>query len=105
MIAPHIDTIAVKDFYWSRRPDGKWEALNVALGEGMVDFPAYLRQLLAGGPLPPATMHFEYAPLETAGGGNATRRRQTVDGMRRDLSRFQQLLAAARAAPSAKAKP
>ena len=59
------------------------------LGEGMVDFPAYLRQMLARGPLPPATVHFEYPPLEMSGGGGAERRRQTVDGMRRDLTRLQ----------------
>jgi L-ribulose-5-phosphate 3-epimerase len=99
MIAPHIDTIAVKDFHWARRPDGQWEPLSVPLGEGMVNFPAYLRQLLARGPLPPATMHFEYEPLEMAGGGGAARRKETVDGMRRDLTRFRQLLASAPARP------
>lgn len=93
MIAPHIDTIALKDLVWAKCPDGRWEPRSVPLGEGMVDFPAYLRQLLARGPLPPATVHFEYPPLEMAGGGDATRRRQTVEGMRRDLTRFMQLLA------------
>jgi sugar phosphate isomerase/epimerase len=95
MIAPHIDTIALKDLIWAKRPDGRWEPRTVPLGEGMVNFDAYLRQLLARGPLPPATMHFEYPPLEMDGGGDATRRRQTVEGMHRDLTRFKQLLAAA----------
>jgi sugar phosphate isomerase/epimerase len=95
LIAPHIDTIALKDLVWAKRADGRWEPRSVPLGEGMVNFDAYLRQLLARGPLPPATMHFEYAPLEMDGGGDATRRRQTVEGMRRDLTRFKQLLAAA----------
>jgi len=105
MIAPHIDTIAVKDMIWAQRPDKRWEARSVPLGEGMVDFPAYLRQLLGYGPLPPTTMHFEYPPLEMAGGGGAERRKQTVDGMRRDLTRFQQFLAAAQSpAASTKAK-
>jgi L-ribulose-5-phosphate 3-epimerase len=106
MIAPHIDTIAVKDLRWEKHPARRWQAVSVPLGDGMVDFDAYLRQLLATGPLPPATMHFEYAPLEMAGSGDATRRRQTVDGMRRDLTRFTQFLTAAsapaRAASSAK---
>jgi len=105
MIAQHIDTIAVKDMIWAQRPDGKWEARSVPLGEGMVDFPAYLRQLLGYGSLPPTTMHFEYPPLEMAGGGGVERRKQTVDGMRRDLTRFQQFLAAAQSpAASTKAK-
>jgi L-ribulose-5-phosphate 3-epimerase len=107
MIAPHIDTIAVKDFHWAKRADGRWEPRSVPMGEGMVSFSAYLRQLLARGPLPPATMHFEYAPLEMNGGGDAARRRQTVDGMRRDLTRWQQLVAAASApaAASSTSKP
>ena len=95
MIAPHIDTIALKDLVWAKRTDGRWEPRSVPLGEGMVDFRAYLRQLLARGPLPPATVHFEYPPLEMSGAGDATRRRQTVEGMRRDLDRFKQLLAEA----------
>jgi L-ribulose-5-phosphate 3-epimerase len=73
MIAPHIDTIALKDLVWAKRADGRWEPRSVPLGEGMVDFDAYLRQLLARGPLPPATMHFEYAPLEMNGGGGGER--------------------------------
>jgi L-ribulose-5-phosphate 3-epimerase len=101
MIAPHIDTIALKDFVWAKRADGRWEPRSVPLGEGMVNFDAYIRTLLARGPLPPATMHFEYPPLEMDGGGGAERRRQTVEGMRRDLTRFKQLLAAA----SVPAKP
>jgi sugar phosphate isomerase/epimerase len=106
MIAPHIDTIALKDMIWAQRADGKWEPRSVPLGEGMVDFPAYLRQLLSYGALPPATMHFEYPPLEMSGGGSAERRKQTIDGMRRDLTRFQQLLAAARSpATSTRTKP
>jgi sugar phosphate isomerase/epimerase len=95
LIAPHIDTVALKDHVWAKRADGRWEPRSVPLGEGMVNIDAYLRTLLARGPLPPATMHFEYPPLEMNGGGDATRRRQTVEGMRRDLTRLKQLLAAA----------
>src|SRR5215207_1233607 len=62
MIAPHIDTIAVKDFVWAKRANGRWEPRSVPLGEGMVNYPAYLRQLLATQPLPPVTVHFEYPP-------------------------------------------
>ena len=90
---------------WSRGSNGRWTPESVPLGEGMVNFPAYLRQLLARGPLPPATVHFEYAPLEMSGGGGAERRRQTVDGMRRDLTRFRTLLGRGgrRPAPAPKA--
>ena len=105
MIAPHIDTIAVKDFHWARRADGRWEPRSVPIGDGMVRFPAYLRQLLALGALPPTTVHFEYPPLEMDGGGGAERRRQTVEGMRRDLARFRKLLADASAPAAAAARP
>ena len=104
MIAPHIDTIAVKDFHWARRADGRWQPRSVPIGDGMVSFPAYLRQLLARGPLPPTTVHFEYPPLEMDGGGGPERRRQTVEGMRRDLTRFRQLLADASAPAGAAAR-
>ena len=104
LIAPHIDTVALKDFVWSRGANGRWSPESVPLGEGMVNFPAYLRQLLARGPLPPATVHFEYPPLEMSGGGGAERRRQTIDGMRRDLKRFTDLLAAAQSSSGAAPK-
>ena len=94
MIAPHIDTIAMKDFHWARRPDGRWEPRSVPLGEGMVDFPAYLRQLRSLGSLPPTTVHFEYPPLEMSGGGGASRRRETIDGMKRDRMRLVELVSA-----------
>ena len=94
MIAPHIDTIAVKDFHWARRADGRWEPRSVPIGEGMVNFPAYLRQLRTQGALPPMTVHFEYPPLEMAGGGSAARRRETIDGMKRDRTRLTELLVA-----------
>jgi L-ribulose-5-phosphate 3-epimerase len=105
LIAPHIDTVALKDFVWSRGANGRWEPESVPLGEGMVDFPAYLKQLLARGPLPPATVHFEYPPLEMSGGGGAERRKQTIDGMRRDLTRLRTLLAAAPSSPGAPPRP
>jgi sugar phosphate isomerase/epimerase len=101
LIAPHIDTIAIKDFLWERRPDGAWEPHSVPLGEGMVrfwEFLMYLRLFRTAVPVapevPPMTMHFEYPPLEmNAGEDDATRRRQTREGMRRDLDRFQKVLA------------
>ena len=66
------------------------------LGEGMVNFWSFLSflHLLKSGPIPPVTMHFEYPPLEMDGGGDdAARRRETREGMRRDLDRFRTLVA------------
>jgi sugar phosphate isomerase/epimerase len=105
VIAPHIDTIAVKDFHWQRLANGRWDIRNVPLGDGMVDYRAFLPQLLALRALPPVTMHFEYEPLEMNGGGGAARRRETVAGMRRDLSRFETLLAGATVRAPSVSKP
>ncbi len=58
-ISAHINTIAVKDFYWGKK-DGKWEAVNVPLGEGMVDFEAYFKKLQAANISVPITLHMEY---------------------------------------------
>lgn len=95
VIAPHIDTIAIKDFQWERGPGGKWNIRNVPLGDGMVDVRAFLARLRELRAIPPVTVHFEYEPLEmeTSRGGPA-RRKETIDGMRRDLTRFTDLLAA-----------
>jgi L-ribulose-5-phosphate 3-epimerase len=98
LIAPHIDTLAIKDFLWARRADGGWEPHSVPLGEGMVQFWSFFLflSLYRPGPIPPMTMHFEYPPLEMDGGGDdATRRRQTREGMRRDLDLFLKVLAEA----------
>lgn len=58
-ISVHINTIAVKDFYWGKN-NGKWEAVNVPLGEGMVDFEAYFKKLKAASISVPITLHMEY---------------------------------------------
>lgn len=58
-ISAHINSLAVKDFYWGKN-NGKWKTVNVPLGEGMVDFDAYFKKvktLEAGIPL---TLHMEY---------------------------------------------
>ena len=94
MIAPHIDTIALKDFHWARRADGRWSPRSVPIGDGMVDFPAYLRELRTHGAIPPMTLHFEYPPLEMSGSGGAARRRETIEGMKRDRARLVELLGA-----------
>ncbi len=59
LIAPRIDTIILKDFRWEKR-DGKWQAVNTPLGEGMVDFKAYFKLLKQYGIRVPVSLHLEY---------------------------------------------
>jgi sugar phosphate isomerase/epimerase len=59
LLAPWIKTSAIKDFYWKKN-NNKWILQNVPLGEGMVDFDAYLKQYIKLGIKGPFTLHLEY---------------------------------------------
>ena len=59
LLAPWIKTTAIKDFIWNRE-DGKWKLTNLPLGEGMVDFDAYLKEYIKLGISGPVTIHYEY---------------------------------------------
>ena len=65
LIAPHIKTLAIKDFTW-QTVKGKPQAVTVPMGEGMVNWDVFFRtvkELKIEGPL---TLHVEY-PLLAAG--------------------------------------
>ena len=59
LLSPWINTTAIKDFYWGKK-NGKWKITNVPLGEGMVDFDAYLQEYISLGISGPVTIHYEY---------------------------------------------
>lgn len=88
----HIKTIVLKDFKWGK-VNGKWKAVNVPIGEGMVDFKSYFKLLKSYGLKPPVSLHLEY-PL---GGAEKGRYEITVDkkvvfdAMKKDLVAIQQL--------------
>lgn len=73
MIHPHIRFIAIKDVIWEK-VDGKWKAVSVPLGQGMVDFPAYFALLKQLNVRVPISLHLEY-PL---GGADQGKRELTV---------------------------
>jgi sugar phosphate isomerase/epimerase len=50
----------IKDFHWLRRDDGRWVVHNVPLGDGMVDFGAYLEQYRRYDLKGPISLHVEY---------------------------------------------
>ncbi len=86
LVHQRIKTIALKDFRWEQR-DGKWETVNVPMGEGMVDFKRYFALLKQYQVEVPATLHLEY-PI---GGAEHGARElegspdQVYNAMRKDL--------------------
>ncbi|MFD1140434.1 sugar phosphate isomerase/epimerase family protein [Larkinella insperata] len=93
MIHPHIRFIAVKDVIWEK-VDGKWKAVSVPLGQGMVDFPAYFALLKQLNVRVPISLHLEY-PLGGADQGkrNLTIPRENVyQAMQMDLQTLSAML-------------
>lgn len=54
-----INSIVIKDFKWGI-VNGKWEPINVPLGEGMVDFNRYFSLLKSFNINVPVSLHVEY---------------------------------------------
>lgn len=92
LIAPRIDTIILKDFRWEEH-DGTWRPVNTPLGEGMVDFGAYFKQLKQYGIQTPVSLHLEY----DLGGAQQGRKDITMPAeriysfMKKDLETAQRL--------------
>ena len=63
LIAGHIGTLAIKDYTWNRT-NGKFQAVTVPLGEGMVDWDLFFRTLKEMNIAAPITLHVEYPLLE-----------------------------------------
>jgi len=92
LLKDHIKTIVLKDFKWGR-VKGKWQIINVPLGEGMVDFDAYFKLLKALGLKPPVSLHLEY-PLGGANKGHydiTVNPKIVYDAMKKDLVAVQRL--------------
>lgn len=45
LVAPWIKVLAVKDYIWKQNDKGQWKDRMVPLGEGMVDFDAYFKEI------------------------------------------------------------
>ncbi|WP_416866592.1 MAG: sugar phosphate isomerase/epimerase family protein [Imperialibacter sp.] len=58
-LIPYIKTTVLKDFYWGKS-NGKWEIVNVPMGEGMVDFKTYFDKMKVLAPDMPISVHQEY---------------------------------------------
>ena len=92
LLHDRIKVIVLKDFKWGK-VGGKWKAINVPIGEGMVDFDAYFKLLKSYGLIPPVSLHLEY-PL---GGAEKGKYEITVDqkvvfeAMKKDLNSIRML--------------
>ena len=97
IIGPHLRGVAVKDFVWSKNPQGKWVAEWQPLGDGMVRFPQFFAMLAERAFHGPLQLHFEY-PLGGAGAGKRTLtipREEVYAAMKRDLDRLRGYMAKA----------
>jgi len=63
LIAPHIKTLAIKDFTW-KTVNGKPQAVTVPMGEGMINWDLYFKTVKELNITGPLTIHIEYPLLE-----------------------------------------
>ena len=94
LLAPHIRTIDIKDFIWSKDSRGRWRIENVPLGDGMVDFEKYFALVKELGISGPISLHFEYEPYESMAkpADPARHTREAIVAMRRDLTKLREML-------------
>lgn len=70
LVAPWISSCPIKDFFW-QKTENKWANREVPLGEGMVNFDAFLKKYKELNLTGPFTLHLEY-DLGGAERGNKT---------------------------------
>lgn len=92
LLHQNIKVIVLKDFKWGK-VNGKWEAVNVPIGEGMVDFETYFKLLKKYKLKPPVSLHLEY---ELGGAEKGDRsisvdKKVVFDAMKKDLNEIQRL--------------
>lgn len=92
LLHQQIKVIALKDFKWGK-VGNQWTAINVPIGEGIVDFKQYFKLLKAYGLNPPVSLHLEY-PLGGAERGKyeiAVDPKVVYDAMIKDLQAIRKL--------------
>lgn len=97
LIGPIARGIAVKDFYWKKGEKG-WAPRWCGLGEGMVDFVAFLKMLKQANFEGPVQLHMEYEELGGAHTGKSTStipKEEFVRLCKRDLQNYRRFAAEA----------
>ncbi len=92
MVAPRLRMLAAKDFFWDKRPDGRWRIVDCPLGEGMVDWPAFLAEMAKTSFAGPVSVHVEYDP---GGRTPVEQRERMMDAASRDRAKLQAWMRAA----------
>lgn len=92
LLQKHIKVIVLKDFKWGKI-NGKWKAINVPIGEGMVDFNSYFKLLKKYKLKPPVSLHLEYdlGGAEKGYTHISVDKKVVFDAMKRDLEALQLL--------------
>lgn len=87
LLQSHIKVIVLKDYLW-KQIGGKWQLVNVPIGEGMVDFDAYFKLLKKYGLKPPVSLHLEYDLGGAEKGGRiiSVDKKVVYDAMKKDLN-------------------
>ncbi|MDW5287374.1 sugar phosphate isomerase/epimerase family protein [Formosa sp. PL04] len=92
LLQKSIKVIVLKDFKWGQQ-NGKWQPINVPIGEGMVDFTTYFKLLKGYGLNPPVSLHLEY-PLGGAEKGSTSLtvdKKVVYDAMKKDLNTIRKI--------------
>ncbi len=92
----NIKTIVLKDFKWAN-VNGKWTAVNVPIGQGMVNFYKYFQLLKSYGLKPPVSLHLEYPLGGAEKGANSISidKKFVFEAMKNDLETIRELWARA----------
>jgi len=92
LLYPNIKVIVLKDYKWGKI-NGKWQALNVPIGQGMVDFNKYFKLLKQYKLNPPVSLHLEYdlGGAEKGYSSISVDKKVVFDAMKKDLNTIQQI--------------
>jgi L-ribulose-5-phosphate 3-epimerase len=82
LVAPRLKMLAMKDFRWERNPKGGWGVENCPIGEGMVNWNEYAKQLARIRFNGLVSVHVEY---DITGPTPAARLEKALAAARRDL--------------------
>jgi sugar phosphate isomerase/epimerase len=91
LLKDHIRCMVIKDFKWGEK-DGKAIEVNVPVGEGIVDFPAYfglVEEMDIHGPI---TIHLEYPMFPQKEMTLAQKKDRAIELMRKDLDSLKSYL-------------
>jgi sugar phosphate isomerase/epimerase len=91
LLKDHIRCMVIKDFTWGIE-DGRAREVNVPVGEGVVDFPAYFKLVEELGVHGPITMHLEYEMFPDKNMDQAQKKEHAVKLMKKDLAALKQYL-------------